>query len=312
MQMQTEFIANCILQRKPVCFAKLGDGEMAAIVYGGGGGGVDGGQCNCDGTFYSAELRFALLDAVNSVLIPAAVSSSSYVLLGGWHSQTTRDFWLQTFICDVSKNNNTTAIDSIPWVHYHTLLFDNDDFLGAGGSTLQNKLSLYRSIRETPSAEINKIVICNQYVAPRMQLILNANYVIHIPLHNWFCDGIYEQVKNGLFDILSRREHQESAAAARAAANIVVIAGGIVSKVLIADCLRHFPNEIYLDIGSALDLLCTKRDSRGWQYSYEDIESAARDSKLLLPDDEKQWNDPRLQELVFEPAQTHLGIHLPR
>ena len=61
---------------------------------------------------------------------------------------------------------------------------------------------------------------------------------------------------------------------------------GMSAKVLISELRKKHSRGIYLDIGSALDYVCTKKCSRGNKYSYEYIENVFRD---LIPDN---WNIP--------------------
>ena len=61
----------------------------------------------------------------------------------------------------------------------------------------------------------------------------------------------------------------------------------------------------YLDFGSAIDLICTKRDSRGREYDYIYIEKLLSE---ILPND---WNDSQF-EYIYQEAKNTLGIHLPK
>ena len=75
------------------------------------------------------------------------------------------------------------------------------------------------------------------------------------------------------------------------------------AKVLICELIKRFPNNIYLDFGSALDKICTKRTSRGWEPSYEQF---MEDLKEIIPE---KWNNSEY-EPIYKEAQFKLGIHI--
>jgi len=83
--------------------------------------------------------------------------------------------------------------------------------------------------------------------------------------------------------------------------NIVMTSGGMGTKVLIGELMLEREG-IYIDIGSGLDLIGTKRDSRGYM-KYEEMEGYFKE---ILP---KTWEDEKYNELYKE-AQQELGIHL--
>lgn len=62
-----------------------------------------------------------------------------------------------------------------------------------------------------------------------------------------------------------------------------------------------------MDIGSFLDFICTKKDSRGYyvenNISYEQLSEQINE---LLPDD---WNDPKYN-YIYELASKEFGRHL--
>lgn len=58
-------------------------------------------------------------------------------------------------------------------------------------------------------------------------------------------------------------------------------------KVFIAELHKVYPYGIYMDIGSALDFTCTKKQSRGWSYSYNETSQAFKINNFLPID----WDD---------------------
>jgi hypothetical protein len=84
---------------------------------------------------------------------------------------------------------------------------------------------------------------------------------------------------------------------------IVITCCGMGAKPLISELAKRFPKGIYLDFGSALDFICTKKDSRGFSYTYDDLLEIYKD---ILPEN---WNDPSF-EYIYKEAQKKLGLHL--
>jgi hypothetical protein len=78
------------------------------------------------------------------------------------------------------------------------------------------------------------------------------------------------------------------------------------SKVLICELVKLFPHGIFLDVGSALDLLCTKKDSRGREYSYNTILKEFKNHDMI-PDN---WDDSTYDD-IYKVASRSLGVHLP-
>jgi hypothetical protein len=69
-------------------------------------------------------------------------------------------------------------------------------------------------------------------------------------------------------------------------------------------------NGIYLDLdfgsgsGSALDFICTKKNSRGWKHTYDYLLDIMKE---LLPSD---WDDEKYND-IYELSKQQLGTHLP-
>ena len=74
---------------------------------------------------------------------------------------------------------------------------------------------------------------------------------------------------------------------------------------MIAELHKTYPNGIYLDIGSMLDLICTKRTSRDKSDSYEEVYNIYNEAGLIS----KNWNDSEY-EYIYKEAQLKLGLHV--
>ena len=78
----------------------------------------------------------------------------------------------------------------------------------------------------------------------------------------------------------------------------------MAAKILIAELSKLYPKGIFLDIGSAVDYLCVKYDTRGRKYQYHDLINIFAE---LLPDD---WNDSKYENLYIE-ARNYITSPVP-
>ena len=190
---------------------------------------------------------------------------NSYI--GIWHDINQKKFW--EGLC---KNN-------VKWVKYHTIIMDND--------SIHEKVNLYKTIKES---SMKKIYICNPLMI-KAKILFNIDYMVHVSYNNWFdtqFEGLMIQLKN----IIQPSEQY-----------IIMTSAGIGAKVLIYELSKLFPNNIYLDFGSAIDKICTKKTSRGWEPSYEVFMELLKD---MLPD---EWNDEKYNN-IYEESKSKLGVHL--
>lgn len=86
--------------------------------------------------------------------------------------------------------------------------------------------------------------------------------------------------------------------------NMILTSGGMGAKVLIADLMLEREG-IYIDIGSALDLIATKKDSRGYM-PYEEMKTYFR--SILPP--AHIWENDRKYSHIYTEANLKLGTHL--
>ena len=76
------------------------------------------------------------------------------------------------------------------------------------------------------------------------------------------------------------------------------------AKYLISRLHMEFPNVIYIDVGSGLDHICTKKDTRGYSPPYDDLCSYLQP---ILPEN---WESDQYSSLYLD-ARTNLGKHMP-
>jgi hypothetical protein len=194
------------------------------------------------------------------------VDEAPNTYIGIWHDGGHIDYWTS-----IVKNPIRT-------VKYHTLILDTDN--------RPAKIQLFKAIKESP---LKKIYVCNPLMV-RAKPLLNIDYMVHVPFNNWF-DTLFS-------DIL----HQIEVCMKESEQHIILISAGMGAKVLVAELSKRYPQNIYLDIGSGLDKICTKKTTRGWEPYYHELVNEFRE---ILPPD---WESADYQP-IFDAAKKTLGIH---
>lgn len=191
-------------------------------------------------------------------------SPNSYI--GIWTDNNHVNYW-----SSIVKN-------PIKLAKYHTLIMDSDN--------RKDKVHLFKTIKESQK---KKIYICNPLLI-RAQGLLNIDYMIHVPFNNWF-DSQFEEIFEQIDSCIKEGEQC-----------IIMTSAGMGSKVLISELIKKHPQNIYLDIGSGLDKICTRKTTRGWEPTYDEL---IHELHELLPNDwynEKYW-------WIFNEARKKLGVH---
>jgi hypothetical protein len=258
----TKILTQCIRERKPVAFVKLGDGEYNCANFHTG--------INCDSDNYTPKKGLAIINTLAFLN-----HTKDNVYFGLWWNSANRRFWEEC------------CTRPIHWTNYHSLIIDDND-IDTKSESLKEKIELYKEIKKST---MKKVFICN-VLLQKLKNLLNIDSFVHVPLSNWF-DTEFERILEE-----AKKEYDENG-------TIYMFACGMGGKPLIGELFKCFPNAICLDIGSALDFICTQRDSRGNRYKYAQIKEVFQE---LLPED---WEDSRYDELVSL-AKVHLGKHLPQ
>ena len=218
---------------------------------------------NCDNDSYTPKKALGI---INSFKYMVDEAENSYI--GLWDNSETKQFWESI----VSK--------PVRWSKYHSILFDehNDE----------TKAELYKAIKKS---KFNKIIICNELLI-KSKSLFDADHIIIVPFNNWF-DQLFESYLDTITNIIQTDSRPP----------LVITCCGMSAKIMICELYKRFPNGIYLDFGSGLDKLCTKRESRGFPHSYEYLINLLKD---ILPDD---WESDKYN-YIYEQARHKLGIHL--
>jgi hypothetical protein len=264
----TAYLTHCILTRTPVAFSKFGDGEYLCAI-----GKKD---CNSDMDIYTEKLREKLQESFRYM-----VCNHPNAYIGKWHTKYVTDYW------ESLTPKNTT----IKWANYHSIILDliHENSTDEERQFFQQKIILWKTVKQS---NLKKIIVCNPLLE-KSALLLYIDYILPVPFQNWF-DNYFEKVLDTLKQTIDPNEQ-----------HIIITCCGMSAKVLIYELSKLYPNNIFLDFGSALDLICTKRNSRG-TVKYEDVISVPEISELI-PDN---WNDPKY-DYIYEEAKRQMGIILP-
>jgi len=266
----TEEFINYIKNKTPFIYAKFGDGEYLCIIkYRNNNPSL---TCNCDNDTYTEKLSNSVFNSLKYL-----VNNTNNCYIGKWFDIN---------IVNYFQNN---VDKSINFIHYHTMLFDDNDLIN---NNICHKLNVLKTIN---SASQKKIYVCNDLLI-KVKSLLNIDYLVHVPTNNWFdtqFNNILEQIKN----ILGNEDGN----------HIILTSCGMGAKVLIMELHKIYPNGIYIDIGSGLDMICTKRNSRGWGYNYKQLYNKFVENDFI-PND---WNDSKY-DYIYPEARNKLGLHISK
>lgn len=188
---------------------------------------------NCDGTPYTRQLG----DRLRKSFVYNSQQPNS--MIGCWHDKSDMAFW------------KSLGNDYINWVEYHTVIIDNKTRV----SDSPDKLELYKAIRQSTR---KKIYVANASMYRACQ-IFSIESFIEIDPSDWFeieYESILKSVREEVVDDSN---------------TLILTSAGMGAKALIHDLHKEFPKAIYIDVGSAFDMLCTKRATRHCTPGYEEL-----------------------------------------
>lgn len=227
----TIVLQNHIENNIPIAFLKFSDGEALAALIPKERHKYTSLNENCDKTKYTEKIRIGLL---NSIKYFVNETFNSYIGLCG-----------RKFVKELWEKH---TIHPIKWAQNGTLMMYHRDLL---------KYSLYLSIRHSTSY---KLIVCNESLKKAVNLF-NINKMITVDPNNWFEINYNEILQKSKYYLSQHSKYSQC---------IVITCAGMGAKVLLSDLHKTFPNNIYLDFGSALDLICTKKDIRNLKITYSD------------------------------------------
>jgi len=188
---------------------------------------------NCDGTPYTERLG-------NSIRSSFAYNSEQpNAMIGCWYDISNTSFW------------QSLVKDPITWADYHTVIIDNKKEL----SHSTDKLELFKSIKESTR---KKIYVANASMYKACQ-IFSLDAFVDVDPSNWF-EEEYETILESV-----------SVEVSDDANTLILTSAGMGAKSLISDLHKKFPRAIYIDVGSAFDMLCTRKATRDCTPYYEEL-----------------------------------------
>jgi hypothetical protein len=107
--------------------------------------------------------------------------------------------------------------------------------------------AFYKGLRH---ASQQKIYVCNPMMVERSKHLFNIDTHVCVDPVNWFENTYYEILGSVIQNVEKPNEC------------IILVSAGMGAKKLISDLHKVLPNATIIDIGSALDLLCSGRRSR--------------------------------------------------
>lgn len=189
---------------------------------------------NCDGTPYTEKLGDGIVKAFQYL------TQFPNVYIGQW-----KDFK------GVADYFQSLIPNQVQWENYNIFISrSRDEFLNRA-------LPYFKAIR---NAKQQVIYICNESMVDISRHVLQIDDFVVVDPVNWF-----EQNYDAILDTFIKSVKTPN--------NLLVLTScGMGAKVLIADIHKQFPNAIILDIGSALDQVCSNRNTRDYHtLSSEDI-----------------------------------------
>jgi hypothetical protein len=168
---------------------------------------------------------------------------------------------------------------TIQFVDYHSLIMYNDENT--------EKAALIRAIHHSKQ---KKIIVCNDLLV-KAKLLFKADELVFVDRRGWFdtqIDRVVEACQRAIGDCKNP---------------IVMTMAGMGSKVLLRRLHALYKEGTFLDFGSAVDKICTKRETRGHKHSYPYLISLVSD--ILT----EEWDDPKF-EPIYETATHELGLHI--
>lgn len=251
-KLTTPYITQLIQANQPVLFTKFGDGEYQCMDYYPGE--------NCDGDRYSKELGDALRKAFIDLCEMSAQASSRTILLGKWHTPKEVQFMCNLYYrWQIEAARSPATLTQIPFVNYH-LIYSDEQF--------DTNNHLYKFVQAVQDTSRPKVLVSNASLK-RIAGLFHTNTWVEIPPACWFSQ--YDTILAQVTQLLTQSPD-----------TMLLIAGGLASKVLIAQLAPLFPKASFLDIGSGFDLLGKGYPSRSQKTTYPRM--IAYYKNLLPPD----------------------------
>ncbi len=276
MEKMDDKVYEHLRKNEPFTFAKYGDGEYCAMFPE-----ISWSHCNCDGDTYTDKLGQFLKES-----FACRDQNNHPVYIGKWPvlHQPVEDF--------IEKN-----CGKINWVDYSLVAITSNDDHNA------KMIEIYKLIQQLEPLRKNRILISNDAMI-KANLILKTNYFIRIPFRNWF-DSVFtgDTPDARPNDILDKVDQIISDPTGKSL--MVFTACGMSSKVILTQLKNKYPDGIFIDIGSALDFICTHCNTRG-AVQTDALEYIYKYFEPVLP---VGWHDYEFNSELHSIAKSNLIYH---
>lgn len=225
---------------------------------------------NTSGTYYTKKLSEAL---INSFKYICNLDNS---VIGIWPD------------C-----NDKSCQDYIEGLSSKPLTYCNFRELYLNPESPESAINVYKEIKNLKRF---KILIGNRLMT-KAHMILDTCITIPVGFSNWFYED-FNAILEQAIDISEGFNNNV----------MFIVAAGMGGKVLIAELHKKIPSAIFIDLGSSLDFICTKKATRGWEnvkYKYEDYLEIFKE---IIPDN---WDDPKY-DYIYSEATKMLGAPTER
>ena len=254
-----ESITEKIKNKEKVIFTKFGDGEYIAMRLN------DINDHNCDGDRYTHQLGVETSKAICEL---ADRSSDEYIYIGKWRDYSHSEIieYYHSLYYDYLINNNKEE-KYIPFINY-TLVYPDNHFD-------TNNSNIFDFVDTIQKSSYNKVIISNERNM-KLQTVFKSDTFISIPEQSWYANGLYDNIKNSIEEILKIKPD-----------SLLLIAAGLASKILINEISKEYPNVSIIDLGSGYDILARKYPTRLWGHGLEGFPNCYKNQleyfKPLLP-----------------------------
>jgi hypothetical protein len=170
----TEYVTQCINEKKKIIFAKYGDGEIACMQNKSGN--------NCDGDKYSNKLGTELIKSFKKLCDES--NKGENILIGEWKNSK-----ITQYLKTIYKNK-------IPFVDYGLIYNVNNEF--------HKNNKMFNLTKEIQNSNSKKLLMTNK-LNIKMNDLFKINKFIEIPQTCWFNN--YDQYKNKIIDYINQNKN---------------------------------------------------------------------------------------------------------
>ena len=180
---------------------------------------------NCDGTPYTQTLGNRIHDSIKTLAV------MPHAFIGKWVDSPQVSVYFQS-LCGIP----------IRWENYTIFIFRTH------AEYYTRCLPMYQAIKNSTQ---QKIYVCNDTMVDGTRSFLNIDAYVVVDRRNWF-ETSYQTTLDSLKSMITTQTP------------IILTSAGMGAKPLITEIATLYPAATIIDIGSALDLVCSSRRTRDY------------------------------------------------